>query len=202
MHTLYWILAALAGYLCGSFSSAIIICKLMGLPDPRTQGSGNPGATNVMRVAGKKAAALTLAGDLLKGLIPVLIIKLLWKDSEAAWLAAGLGAFLGHMFPLFFQFKGGKGVATAIGVLLAWNLPVALICIAIWVTVFAFTRVSSLSALIAAFCAPWISFALIDNKQLPIMILVMVAILIYRHKENIRRLKSGEESAFRNKDKS
>ncbi|SUO97684.1 glycerol-3-phosphate 1-O-acyltransferase PlsY [Suttonella ornithocola] len=194
---LFVIIGAAVGYLLGSVSSAVVVCKMMGLPDPRTQGSGNPGATNVLRVGGKKAAALTLAGDLLKGLLAVLIIRWLFPLNELAWLAAGMGAFLGHMFPVFFGFKGGKGVATALGVLLVWDWRVALIVLGIWLTVFAITRVSSLSALIAAFCAPWLAFLMIDNIKLPMMILAMVAILIYRHKDNIRRLRSGEESAFK-----
>lgn len=189
--------ATLAGYLCGSFSSAVIVCKLMGLPDPRSQGSGNPGATNVMRLGGKKAAAITLAGDLLKGLIPVLVLKLCFPSAENVWISAGLGAFFGHLYPIFFAFQGGKGVATAIGVLLAWSWPVALICVIIWLTVFFITRVSSLSALIASFCAPWLGFIMIADRKLPMAILAMIAVLIYRHRENIRRLRNGEESAFK-----
>lgn len=199
MATFTWIVAAVVGYLFGSVSSAVVVCRLMGLPDPRTQGSGNPGATNVLRVGGKKAAAITLLGDLLKGLIPVLVIRLMWPEAMNAWLVAGIGAFFGHLFPLFFAFKGGKGVATAIGVLLAWSPYLALIVIAIWLLVFAVTKVSSLSALIASFCAPWIGFIMIDNRKVPMMILAMVAVLIYRHKENIARLKSGQEGAFKKK---
>lgn len=191
------IAAAVAGYLSGSLSSAVIVCRMMGLPDPRSQGSGNPGATNVMRIGGKKAAAITLAGDLLKGLIPVLIFKMLFPAHDHLWIAAGLGAFFGHLYPIFFAFQGGKGVATAVGVLLAWHWPVALICIVIWLGIFLLTRVSSLSALIASFCAPWLAFFWIADKQLPMAILAMVAVLIYRHRENIRRLAKGEESAFK-----
>lgn len=199
MQSLVWIGAAVWGYLWGSFSSAIVVCRLMGLPDPRSQGSGNPGATNVMRLGGKKAAILTLVGDLLKGFLPVVILRLLWSEDQMAWLIAGLAAFLGHLLPVFFQFKGGKGVATALGVLLAWYWPLAVIVLAIWLGVFLLTRVSSLSALIAAFCAPWIAFVLIDQRMMPMMVLAMVGILIYRHKENIKRLLSGEESAFKRK---
>ncbi len=114
-----------AGYLLGSLSSAIIICRLLGLPDPRGQGSGNPGATNVLRIGGKKAAAATLIGDMLKGLIPVLIAKLLGASLAIQALVA-IAAFLGHLYPLFFGFKGGKGVATALGVLLGIHWPVDL----------------------------------------------------------------------------
>ncbi|UJF24651.1 glycerol-3-phosphate 1-O-acyltransferase PlsY [Suttonella sp. R2A3] len=193
------LLAGIFGYLCGSLSSAVIVCKLFGLPDPRTQGSGNPGATNVMRVGGKLPAIITLVGDLLKGLLPVLLVKLLWPEAEMAWLLVGLGAFIGHLWPVFFAFQGGKGVATAIGVLLAWHVWLALSCIAIWLAVFLWTRVSSLSALIAAFCAPWLAFFMMNDKQQPMMVLAMVALLIYRHRENIARLRSGEEAAFKRK---
>lgn len=192
--------AVLFGYLCGSVSAAILVCRAFGLPDPRTQGSGNPGATNVLRVGGKKAAALTLVGDLLKGLLPVLILRVLWPQDMMLWLLAGLAAFVGHVWPVFFRFQGGKGVATAIGVLLAWSPLLALCCIAIWLAVFAWTRVSSLSALIAAFCAPWLAFLLLDDTRMPIMVLAMVGLLIFRHRDNIARLRSGEESAFRRKD--
>lgn len=194
------IAAAVAGYLCGSVSSAVIVCRLMGLPDPRSQGSGNPGATNVMRLGGKKAAAITLAGDLLKGLIPVFVLKIIFPEAPNVWIAAGLGAFFGHLYPVFFGFQGGKGVATAIGVLLAWHWLVALICIVIWLGIFLYTRVSSLSALIASFCAPWLAFVFIPDKKMPIAILFMVAVLIYRHKENIRRLMNGEEAAFKKRN--
>ena len=192
--------AVVFGYLFGSVSSAVLVCRAFGYADPRTQGSGNPGATNVMRVGGKKAAALTLAGDLLKGLLPVLILRLIWPEQMMLWLLAGLAAFIGHLWPVFFGFKGGKGVATAIGVLLAWSPLLALCCVAIWLAIFLWTRVSSLSALVAAFCAPWIAFIIIPDKQMPIMVLAMVALLIYRHRDNIMRLRSGEESAFKRKD--
>ena len=130
----------------------------------------------------------------------MLLVKWMWPEAQTAWLMAGIGAFLGHLLPVFFGFKGGKGVATALGVLLAWYWPLALIVLAIWIGVFAFTRVSSLSALIAAFAAPWLAFFMIDDKQMPMMILAMVGVLIYRHKGNIARLRSGQEGAFRKKD--
>ena len=196
MQNILWILAALWGYLWGSLSSAVIVCRLMRLPDPRTEGSGNPGATNVLRIGGKLPAAVTLAGDLLKGLLPVLIIRAIWPAAETAWLLAGLAAFIGHILPVFFAFKGGKGVATAFGVLLGWHLFLALSVLGIWLTVFALTRISSLSALCAAFCAPLLAFSMSDDKTQAIMLLAMVILLMYRHKANIRRLCSGEESAF------
>lgn len=200
MQSIGWIVALCWGYLWGSVASAVLVSRAMGLPDPRTQGSGNPGATNVMRLGGKKAAALTLLGDLLKGLIPVLLVRWFWPEAQTAWLMAGIGAFLGHLLPVFFGFKGGKGVATALGVLLAWHWPLALVVLGVWIAVFAVTRVSSLSALIAAFVAPWLAFFMIADKQMPMMILAMVGVLIYRHKENIARLRSGQEGAFRRRN--
>src|SRR5437016_5515458 len=128
------IAAAIIAYIFGSLSSAIIVCKLMGLPDPRTQGSNNPGATNVLRIGGKKAAAITLIGDMLKGLAPVLIVKILGMPFMVI-AVAGLAAFIGHLFPVFFSFKGGKGVATALGCLLAISLPAALSWSVTWLLV-------------------------------------------------------------------
>ncbi len=196
MQNILWILAALWGYLWGSLSSAVIVCRLMRLPDPRTEGSGNPGATNALRIGGKLPATITLAGDLLKGLLPLLSIRAIWPEAETAWLLAGLAAFIGHILPVFFAFKGGKGVATAFGVLLGWHLFLALSVLGIWLTVFALTRISSLSALCAAFCAPLLAFLMSDDTTQAIMVLAMVILLMYRHKANIRRLCSGEESAF------
>lgn len=198
---LSWALCLIWGYLWGSMSSAIIVCRYMNLPDPRTHGSQNPGATNVLRIGGKKAALFTLIGDLLKGFIPVLLIRLFFPAMEALWLVAGIGAFIGHMFPIFFKFQGGKGVATAFGVLLAWHMGLAGATLIIWLSVFAFTRISSLSALIAAFSAPWIAFIGIGNIKIAVTVLFMVSILIYRHKANIYRLIHGQESAFNFKKK-
>lgn len=199
MQNMIWIVAAFWGYLWGSLSSAVIVCRLMRLPDPRTRGSGNPGATNVLRIGGKLPAAITLAGDLLKGLLPVLIVRSIWPDAQTAWLVTGLAAFIGHIIPVFFAFKGGKGVATALGVLLGWNLFLGLALSGIWLCVFVATRVSSLSALCAAFCAPWIAFVMFDDQARPIMVIAMVALLVYRHKENIQRLRTGEELSVHKK---
>ncbi|HEX7026102.1 MAG TPA: glycerol-3-phosphate 1-O-acyltransferase PlsY [Gammaproteobacteria bacterium] len=150
----------LFGYLLGSLSTAIILCKLMRLPDPRSQGSGNPGATNMLRIGGKKAAIITLLGDALKGLLPalaaVLVINIQSSLSEATWLpaVAGLGAFLGHLYPVFFGFKGGKGVATAFGVLggVAW--PVLVLTGLTWLIVAFISRYSALAGLTAFALAP------------------------------------------------
>ncbi|MBP3194052.1 MAG: glycerol-3-phosphate 1-O-acyltransferase PlsY [Cardiobacteriaceae bacterium] len=198
MNTVFCLLAALFGYLAGSLSSAIIVCRIFGLPDPRTQGSNNPGTTNVLRLGGKKAAAITLLGDVLKGVIPALILKLIFPEETMLWLLAGFFAFIGHIYPVFFAFKGGKGVATAAGVLLVWEPLVGLLCIGAWVLIFAITRLSSLAALAAAFVAPIATFALNrSGKELPILVLFIVAMLVFRHRGNIQRLLSGQEQAFK-----
>lgn len=182
-------------YLMGSLSSAIIICKSFGLPDPRSEGSGNPGATNVMRIGGKKLAALTLVGDLMKGLIPVLITTWLGLDNTTIALVA-VAAFLGHLFPLFFGFKGGKGVATAFGAILGLNLYVALCAFAVWLTIFIITRISSLSALLAALSAPLFLYLFQSPQEITFAVIFMDLFLIYRHKANIQRLLKGEEKRF------
>jgi glycerol-3-phosphate acyltransferase PlsY len=181
-----------AGYLFGSISTAIIVCKLMGLPDPRTQGSRNPGATNVARIGGKKAAALTLAGDMLKGLIPVLIAHALQAD---AIILAGtaLAAFLGHLYPVFFGFQGGKGVATAIGVIFGLHWPVGLLTAGIWLVMALVFRYSSLAALTAMLLTP-AGFAWLMPQTPVIAAMVIMTILLYwRHRSNIANLLSGKE---------
>ncbi|MGF1642406.1 MAG: glycerol-3-phosphate 1-O-acyltransferase PlsY [Thiotrichales bacterium] len=182
----------LTGYLLGSVSAAIITSRIMGLPDPRQQGSGNPGATNVLRIGGKKAAALTLAGDLLKGVVPVLLAKALGLSLEVQLLVA-LAAFLGHLYPVFFGFKGGKGVATALGVLLALDWRVGLLSLGVWLAVFAWRRVSSLAALGSATLAPLLIYLVTDSVPFVIFGLVLAALLIWRHRTNIERLLTGEE---------
>jgi len=180
-------------YLIGSLSSAIMLCKLAGLPDPRTQGSGNPGATNVLRFGGKKLAATVLIIDVIKGVVPVVIA--IFLDLEQSWIAAtALAAFLGHLFPLFFQFKGGKGVATALGGFLALNPAMAGIVLLSWLAVFILTRISSLSAIIAALLAPVYSLWFLDNITARWIVLVMAVLLVARHHGNIKRLLSGEET--------
>ncbi len=179
-------------YLAGSISSAIIVCRAFGLPDPRTTGSNNPGATNVMRLGGKKAAIITLVGDLFKGLIPVAIVNLLALSPLALALSA-LGAFLGHLFPIFFGFKGGKGVATAFGAILGLSPLVALCAFGTWILVFLTTKISSLSALTAAVLAPLFLYLFKAPLEVVIVVIVMDLLLIYRHKANISRLLKGEE---------
>lgn len=185
-------LLALGAYLLGSLSAAILLCRALGLPDPRTQGSRNPGATNVLRIAGKKTAALVLAGDLLKGLIPVLLARALGMD-DAALAAVGLAAFLGHLYPLFFGFQGGKGVATALGVLLGALWPVALAAMATWLAVAKLSRISSLAAITAAATAPLYAWLLTGSAPLRVLVWVLGVMLLWRHRGNIRRLLSGGE---------
>jgi glycerol-3-phosphate acyltransferase PlsY len=179
-------------YLFGSISTAIIVARLMGLPDPRTQGSGNPGATNVLRIGGKKAAAITLLGDTLKGLLPVLLARALGA-ADAVLAAVAFAAFIGHLFPIFFGFKGGKGVATALGVLLGLAWPVAVAVAATWLFMAKVFKISSLSALTAAALAPLYMWLLADRPGFLVMSVAMSLILIARHKSNIEKLLRGEE---------
>ncbi|MCX4192390.1 glycerol-3-phosphate 1-O-acyltransferase PlsY [Methylophaga sp. OBS1] len=182
----------LIAYLFGSLNSAIVLCKLASLPDPRTQGSGNPGATNVLRFGGKKLAATVLFFDVLKGVIPVVIAHLLGLDM--VWVAAtAFAAFVGHLFPVFFQFKGGKGVATALGGFLALSPALAGAGLLTWLVVFAISRISSLSALTAAALTPVYSLWIIDSVPARWVILLTALMLIARHHGNIRRLLSGQE---------
>lgn len=190
--TLLPMIVFIFSYMTGSISSAIIVCRLFSLPDPRTTGSQNPGATNVMRLGGRTAALLTLGGDVLKGLLPVLVVKFLGLTTLSISLAA-FGAFLGHLYPLFFNFKGGKGVATALGVILGLKPMVALCALGVWFVVFAISKISSLSALTAALCAPL--FLYLFQAPIPIVITVILIdlLLIIRHRANIGRLLRGEE---------
>ncbi|MGD8843262.1 MAG: glycerol-3-phosphate 1-O-acyltransferase PlsY, partial [Gammaproteobacteria bacterium] len=180
-------------------SSAIIVCRALGLPDPRGQGSGNPGATNVLRIGGKKPAAITLMGDMLKGLIPVLLAKLLGASITVQALVA-LAAFLGHLYPIFFGFRGGKGVATALGVLLGLHWPVGLLTIATWLVIAKLFKISSLSALISMLVAPLYVWWLIPDRSLIIAVVFMVALLFWRHRSNIRNLIQGTEGRLTDKD--
>jgi len=180
-------------YLVGSISSAIIVCKLMRLPDPRSTGSGNPGATNVLRVGGKKAAAITLAGDMLKGLLPVLIAQLL-HVSELGLALIGFAAFIGHLFPVFFGFKGGKGVATMLGILFGFHWAVGLATALSWLVIAKVFKISSLAALIATVLAPFYVLLIVgSNKPMIIATAVMTLILFWRHRSNIQNLLSGKE---------
>jgi glycerol-3-phosphate acyltransferase PlsY len=180
------------GYLFGSVSTAIIVCKLMGLPDPRTEGSGNPGATNVARLGGKKAAALTLVGDMLKGLIPVVIAHAL-QAGPVILAATALAAFLGHLYPVFFGFRGGKGVATALGVIYGLHWPVGLLTTGVWLVMALLFRYSSLAALTAILLTPLGFMWLLPEPPIVIAMVLMTVLLYWRHRSNIANLLSGQE---------
>jgi acyl phosphate:glycerol-3-phosphate acyltransferase len=189
--------AVVLAYLIGSLSFAVIVSRSMGLTDPRSYGSGNPGATNVLRSGNKAAAALTLLLDLLKGLIPVLAVMLFgepWNLRENTAALVGLAAFAGHVWPVFFKFKGGKGVATAAGVLLGLNWALGLATLGVWVVVVYFTRYSSLAALLAAVAAPALHIVGWGASGATASIVVMSALLVWRHSANISKLLAGTES--------
>ncbi len=189
---IYFLVIVIA-YFFGSISSAIIVCKMMGYPDPRTQGSKNPGATNVLRIAGKKPAALVLLGDSLKGLIPILICH--WFNVPLMIMAlVGAAAFLGHLYPLFFKFKGGKGVATAIGIQLGIHWMLGLFVIAIWLFFAKVVKISSLAALISMALAPLAIWFIVPNPYLLIMQIFITILLFWRHRSNIQQLISGSET--------
>ena len=182
-----YLVYALAAYLLGSISTAIITCKLMGLEDPRGVGSNNPGATNVLRTGGKKAAIITLLGDMLKGLLPVLAVQQLSADAMALAITS-ISAFLGHLYPLYYRFKGGKGVATFYGVLLGTNWIIGLAALAVWgLTMLAF-RISGLSALISATASPLIVWYIDGSEVLIVAVSFMAVLLIWRHRSNIRQM--------------
>lgn len=182
------------GYLLGSVSSAIVLARLMGLKDPRLTGSGNPGATNILRYGGKTLAALTLLGDVLKGVVPVVIARALTDEPVVVALTA-FGAFIGHLYPVFFRFQGGKGVATALGVLLALSPWLGLALVVTWVLVALISRYSSLSALLAALLAPFYAWwLLLPGWPYLLVTTAIAALLIWRHRGNIRRLLAGQEA--------
>lgn len=188
----------LAAYLVGSVSFAVIVSRLFGLPDPRSYGSGNPGATNVLRTGRRAAAALTLLGDAAKGwaaMAVALHFGPAWDIPEAGIAAAGIAVFLGHLFPVFFGFKGGKGVATALGIVLALSGWLALTVAAAWLLTFAMFRISSLSALVAAVLAPLFASLMLPGLYVGLVILLS-GLLIWRHRSNIRKLLRGEEAGF------
>jgi glycerol-3-phosphate acyltransferase PlsY len=197
MTTLWIVVAVVAAYLIGSLSFAVIISKSMGLDDPRSYGSGNPGATNVLRSGNKKAAVLTLVFDAVKGLVPVLLVQLLGDRiglGEGTAALVGLAAFLGHLWPVFFRFEGGKGVATAAGVLLGFNVWLGLATLAVWGLVAYGSRYSSLAALVAAVAAPVIQTVVWGPSTATLAIVVMCLLLIWRHGGNISKLMKGTES--------
>jgi len=189
---MFWLLAIFA-YLLGSLSFAIVLSRLSGNPDPRLSGSGNAGATNMLRLAGRKLAILTLLGDLCKGLVPILLAVMTGLDQrEQAWI--GLFAVLGHLFPLYFRFRGGKGVATAAGVLLGLYPPAALLAISAWLLTFYLTRTSSLAALIATpLTLPLLAWRE-PEALLPMTVLTLL--IVWRHRGNLRDLFAGRERHF------
>ena len=180
-------------YLCGSVAAAVVVCRLLGYEDPRTAGSQNPGATNVLRLYGKQAAALTLAGDVLKGVVPVLIAH--WFSDDMVLITiTGLMAFIGHLFPVFFAFKGGKGVATYIGVLLAADWRLGLGFVGIWLVTAALFRYSSLAALLASLSIPLLSYGVYQSLPVSLIHTLMTLTLFWRHRSNIGNLINGTES--------
>ena len=193
-----WSVAAvLAAYCIGSLTFAVIVSRAMGLADPRSYGSGNPGATNVLRSGKRSAAILTLALDTLKGYVPVLLA--LWFSEQFGFgggtvAAVGLAAFLGHLWPVFFRFQGGKGVATAAGVLLAFNPWLGVATLATWVIVALFFRYSSLASLAAAVFAPFYQMLIWEADAYALAITAMSLLLVWRHEGNIRKLLAGTES--------
>ena len=191
-----WIVAA---YLIGSISFGIIFSKLFGLPDPRTVGSGNIGATNIARSGKKLPAILTLLGDAFKGWLPVWLAL---QSNMLMWVVAavGLAVFFGHLYPIYHKFKGGKGVATALGVMLAVSVWLGLAALVTWALVFAISRTSSLSAIVAAAASPFFAaWLLLPYKDYVLMVLLMSVMLVWRHKSNIQKLLNGTEAGFKKK---
>ena len=193
-------LLILIAYLFGSLNSAIILCKAMRLPDPREQGSGNPGATNVLRFGGKKLAATVLFFDVLKGVVPVLIALFMGVEQDIVAYVA-FAAFIGHLYPLFFSLKGGKGVATALGVFVSMNWMVGLAILATWLAMAFIFRLSSLAALTASLLAPLYVWLLINDTTTTAVTMVMSALLLWRHRSNIRNLVAGKEPKIGSKKK-
>ena len=194
-------LVILGAYLIGSVSFAVVVSKAMRLPDPHSYGSGNPGATNVLRTGNKLAAILTLLGDAAKGYVAVVIARVLIGVEIDSWVlpAVAAAAFIGHLFPVFHRFKGGKGVATALGILLAIDWVLGLTTLSTWLIVAVFLRYSSLAALVSAVFAPIYFIFLFGVQPMAIAIAVMSALLIWRHKANIQKLLRGEEGRIGSK---
>lgn len=194
MTTLLFIAVA---YLLGSLSFAVIVSRAMGLPDPRSFGSGNPGATNVLRTGRKWAAMLTLLGDALKGWLAVVLARVLAPQfglADDIVLLCALAAFIGHLFPVFFRFQGGKGVATALGVLVGLNPWLGLACLATWLLIAGVFRISSLAALVTAALAPVYAGLLAGWNNQAVAVLAIALLLVYRHKHNLVKLASGQEA--------
>jgi acyl phosphate:glycerol-3-phosphate acyltransferase len=199
--TIFNALLVLMAYLIGSVSFAVLVSKVMGLPDPHSYGSGNPGATNVLRTGSKLAAVLTLLGDAAKGYVAVLLARALIGVDIDSWVlpAVAVAAFVGHLFPVFHRFKGGKGVATALGILLAINWVLGLTTLSTWLIVAVFLRYSSLAALISALFAPVYFIFLFGIQPMAAAIVAMSALLIWRHQTNIKNLLNGTEGRLGSK---
>jgi len=199
------LLLIVAGYLIGSISFAVVISRLMGLPNPHEYGSGNPGATNVLRTGNKKAAALTLLGDAAKGGFALWVAQRLIATgvlapaygAEPVLAGVALAAFLGHVYPVYFRFRGGKGVATAAGILFVMSPPMAAVVLGVWLLVALVTRYSSLAAIIAASTAPFAAAAVFGKSWFTLAVLGMSLVLLWRHRANIARLRAGTESRIR-----
>jgi len=199
------LVAVLAAYLLGSISFAVLVSKLLGMPDPRSYGSKNPGATNVLRTGKKLAALLTLLGDAGKGLVAVLLARAYLGETAAEGVdipLVGLAAFVGHLYPVFHRFQGGKGVATAAGVLLGFSLWLGVATILTWVAIAAFFRLSSLAALVGSIFAPVYAWWLFGMRPVLAAVIAIALLLIWRHRENIARLIAGEETRIGEKKKS
>jgi glycerol-3-phosphate acyltransferase PlsY len=198
------LIVAVVAYLIGSVSFAVIVSAAMGLADPRSYGSGNPGATNVLRTGNKKAAVLTLIGDAFKGWVAVWLVghfSARFGLDESAVAIAAIAVFLGHLYPVFFRFKGGKGVATAAGVLLAINPILGVATLLTWLIVAFFTRYSSLAAICAAVFAPLFDGFLFGANVIALAVVAMSALLVWRHRGNIAKLVAGKESRIGDKKK-
>ena len=197
MNTSLATLAVIAGaYLLGSVSFAVVVSRLFGLPDPHSYGSGNPGATNVLRTGNKFAAALTLAGDGIKGWLAVWLAHGLsanWGDASLATAGAALAVFAGHLYPVFHRFAGGKGVSTAAGVAFALSWQLGLALLGVWLVIVLLTRISSLAALSVTVAAPPLAFYVIGNRLETWALVPIAVLLIWRHRSNIRKLLAGEE---------
>ena len=200
------ILLILLAYLIGSVSFAVVVSKCMRLPDPHSYGSGNPGATNVLRTGNKRAAVLTLLGDALKGFVAVVLARMILGEESLSsslnsWILCGvvIAVFLGHLFPLFHGFKGGKGVATACGILFGINWVLGLATLATWIIVAKFMRYSSLAAIAAAVFGPIYFIFLFGFHPMALALLIICALLIWRHRSNIHNLMNGTESRIGSK---
>ncbi|MBE7215388.1 glycerol-3-phosphate 1-O-acyltransferase PlsY [Shewanella benthica] len=196
--TVLTLVMILTAYLAGSISSAVLVCQMRGLPDPRTEGSGNPGATNVLRIGGASSAAMVLFFDMLKGALPAYLAFRIGVDPVSLGLIA-IAACVGHIFPIFFKFKGGKGVATAFGAMAPIGHDLALSLIGTWIVMVLISRYSSLAAIITALLAPAYTWYLDDRFIIPVSMLS--ALIVIRHKDNISRLLKGEESKVSRKKK-